>query len=89
MQGRHSNMDASGRRAAPTQQIQALTNINAELHAANTQLTKANTDLKAANDLQEKKIKFLQVATTISLASNGGLRVGLATRMQELLFRLP
>ena len=38
-------------------------------------------DLKAANERLEQKIKALQVAVTILLASSGGLTVGLATSL--------
>ena len=67
-------MDITRRKAAPTEQIQALTDTNAALQ-------RANSDLEAANDLLEKRIKSLQVAVTILLASSGGLGVGLATSM--------
>jgi hypothetical protein len=51
------------------------------LQAKTAQLERANTELKAANDNLEHKIKSLQVAVTILLASSGGSGVGLAVSM--------
>ena len=54
-----------GRRSEPSKEMQALADSNA--------------DLKAANHLQEQRIKFLPVTVTVVLASTGGLGMGLAT----------
>jgi hypothetical protein len=45
------------------------------------QLARDNGDLQKFNGLLEQRIKSLQVAITILLASNAGLGVGLATSM--------
>src|ERR1700732_2746901 len=73
------DMDIAGRRAAPSEQIRALNDSNVILQADNAGLEKANVDLKAENDLLKQRIKSLQVAVTILLASTAGLGVGLAT----------
>lgn len=72
-------MDIAGRRAAPSEQIRALNDSNVVLQADKDRLEKANMDLKAENELLKQKIKSLQVAVTILLASSAGLSVGLAT----------
>ena len=72
-------MDIAGRRAAPSEQIRALNDSNIVLQADNAGLEKANMDLKAENNLLRQRIKSLQVAVTILLASSAGLSVGLAT----------
>lgn len=67
-------MDATRRKAAPSDQIKTLTDTNALLTAESAQLKRAVTDL-------ENKNKFLKVIVAILLASNGGSGVGLATSM--------
>jgi len=64
-------MDVSRRRAASYKQIQALT-------AANAQLETANADLRTECDRLRQKIKFLQIAISISLGSDAGLAIGMA-----------
>jgi hypothetical protein len=81
LQGLELWMDVTRRRAAPSVQIQALTDTNAALQAKNAQLEGTNVDLKAVNDNLEHKIKSLQVTVTILLACCGGLGVGLAVSM--------
>jgi hypothetical protein len=44
-------------------------------------LTRDNNDLKAFNSLLEQKVKSLQMAITILLASIVGLSIGLTTSM--------
>jgi mevalonate kinase len=58
-------MGTPGRKSTPSNQTRGLTYINAEL--------------KATNERLEQKIKSLQVAVTILLASTAGLGVGLGT----------
>jgi len=81
LHGLELQVDVTRRRATPSERIQALTDTNAALQAKNAQLERTSADLKAANDNLEHKIKSLQVAVTILLASSGGLGVGLAVSM--------
>jgi hypothetical protein len=74
-------MDAAGRRVAPSEQIKALTDSNAALQVDNMRLERAHANLQAENHRLEQKIKSLEVAVTVLLASSGGLGVGLATSM--------
>jgi hypothetical protein len=74
-------MVAPRRKSASSEQFQALTDTNTILQADKMQLVRDNSDLKAVNSLLEQKIKYLQVAITILLASNAGLTIGLATSM--------
>lgn len=65
-------MNVIGRRAAPSNQIQALTDTNALLQANNAQLRRANVDLEATNAALKRAIKSLQIVVAILLASSGG-----------------
>jgi hypothetical protein len=67
-------MGTPGRKSTPSNQTRGLTYINAEL--------------KATNERLEQKIKSLQVAVTILLASTAGLGVG-GPAWQELKYQLP
>jgi hypothetical protein len=70
------------RKTTPSkQQIQALTDANVGLQASKSQLERAIADLKTTNGLLEQKIKLLEVAVTILLASSASLSTGLAIRM--------
>jgi len=71
-------MDVTRRKAAPSKQIQALTDTNAALQADNAKLEKDNADLKLTCELQKQKIKSLQVAVSILLGSAAGLAIGMA-----------
>lgn len=64
-----------------SEQMQALTSANAALQADNAQLAGAITDIRAANGLLEQRIRILQVAVTILLASSAASIVGMATSM--------
>lgn len=74
-------MDGTGRRAASSDQIKALTDTNSVLQANNARLETENTDLRETRDRQEQKIKSLQVGVTILLATSAGLGMGLGTRL--------
>jgi hypothetical protein len=54
---------------------------NAGVQTEIVQLEKANVDLKTANELLERKVKFLQVTVAVLLASCVGLRAGFAISM--------
>ena len=74
-------MDGTGRRAAPSGQIQSLTDTNSVLQANNAQLERENANLRATNGRLEQKIKSLQVGVTILLATTAGSGVGLGTSL--------
>jgi len=74
-------MVASRRKITPSKQLQALISDNAGLQAGKMELERSNDDLKAANIALEQRIKYLQVAVTILLASSVSLSIGLATSM--------
>jgi mevalonate kinase len=74
-------MDVTGRRAAPSDQIQVLVDANTVLQANITQLERENADLNAVKDRLEQKIKSLQVGVTILLATTAGLGVGLGASL--------
>jgi hypothetical protein len=80
-QRKDAHLALTERRIAPSEQIKAVTDVNAVLRADNARLERANADLKAANRSVEQKLKSLQVAVAILLAVSGGLGVGLATGM--------
>jgi hypothetical protein len=74
-------MVALRRKTSSSEEFRALADANALLWSEKMQLIRDNGDLKTFNSLLEQRIKSLQVAITILLASNAGLGVGLATSM--------
>jgi hypothetical protein len=64
----------------PSEEISALTEVNARLRADKERVERDNADLRAAKTLLEQKIRLLQVVVTILLASIASLSVELATR---------
>jgi hypothetical protein len=72
-------MDITGRKAAPSEQVLALNEFNAVLRADNTELERANVSLRAENDQLKQKVKYLQVAATILIATSAGSGVGFVT----------
>jgi hypothetical protein len=69
------------RRAAPSGDVQALSDTNSALKDDNARLEGDNANLKAERDRLRQRIKSLEVAVITLLASSAGLSVGMATSM--------
>jgi hypothetical protein len=67
------------RKISSSEDLQALTDTDALLRADKKQLISNNNDLKKFNSLLGQRVRSLQVAITILLASNAGLAIRLAT----------
>jgi hypothetical protein len=71
------------RKAVPSEQMQAITEVNSALQADNARLERKNAELKAERNLQEQKIKSLQITVIILVASSAGLGAGMGTSMLQ------
>jgi hypothetical protein len=63
--------------------MQAITEVNSALQADNARLERKNAELKAERNLQEQKIKSLQITVIILVASSAGLGAGMGTSMLQ------